>query len=137
MTRAITRESGARKDTKMTELEALAKRLSEAQRKALMVMPEPDIMVTVRQGPVTIVPCLTAREWGASGNTLMAMYGLGGVDEATGELGPILVCCEWGEGGRRYWQATDLGIALRAHLLAQSPAASLRAIAGTSQEQEG
>lgn len=99
------------------DVEAIARGLSEAQRRAMLAFPPDEPFHTAMQGNTMLRPSRTARDLGVSGNTLASMWGLGGVDPKTLELGPILCSAEWGEQGKRYWQITDLGLAVREVLL--------------------
>ena len=100
-----------------SEAERIAAGLSEAQRKALIAFPPDEPFHTAMQGDVMLRPCRTAGELGVSGNTLTSMWGLGGVDAKTLELGPLLCSAEWGERGKRYWQLSNLGLAVREVLM--------------------
>lgn len=100
---------------------AIARKLTEAQRRALLAFPEPYFTETVMQGRVKSQPSATAREMGVSGATLMSLNGLGGVDPETLECGPILVSYEWGEPGKRYWHPTPLGLQVRSYLESHQP----------------
>lgn len=104
-----------------TEIAAIAAGLSKAQRKALLAFEFPErTFETVMQGVTPIKQWATASVLGVSGRALSSMNGLGGVDPSTMLLGPILVTPDFDNGGSRYWSMTATGLAVRAHLAAQT-----------------
>ena len=62
-----------------------------------------------------------AKELGVTGGTLRSLYGLGGVNPKTLELGPILVVDDFTREGT-FWQIQPLGLAVRARLKEQDNA---------------
>jgi hypothetical protein len=91
----------------MTDIAKIAAGLSEAQQKALLAFSD-----SADKFPGHYAK---ARELGVSGNTLRSLYGVGGVDATTLELGPILVVDEHTREGT-FWSICLLGIAVRAYL---------------------
>lgn len=89
----------------------IAARLSEPQRRALLAFDKPEVAWTENFA--------TAAELGVSGRTLMSMWGLGGVDDATLELGPILCTRDYWFTEAR-WSRTPLGEKVSAHLLRET-----------------
>lgn len=87
--------------------EQIAAKLTKAQREALLAFSN-----TNREYPGHYAK---AKELDVSGNTLRSLYGLGGVEPHTLELGPILVTDDYTREGT-FWQITPLGLAVRAVL---------------------
>ncbi len=78
-----------------TDPAVIAASLTKSQREALLAFSDHDVGFPGHYAK--------ARELGVSGNTLRSMYGLGGVDPITLELGPILVVNEYTREGT-FWQ---------------------------------
>lgn len=98
--------------TDKAKLLELAERLTPAQRAAVEAFGKPEVAWTDNFA--------TAAELGVSGRTLMSMWGLGGVDEKTFELGPILCTRDYWFNEAR-WSLTPLGLELRALLSENRP----------------
>lgn len=90
---------------------AIAARLSEAQRKALLAFSDTSDGYPGHYAKAT--------ELGVRGTVLMSMYGLGGVDPETLELGPILITDDYTREGRHY-SIEPLGLEVRAVLIEQA-----------------
>lgn len=88
----------------MDDPEKIADGLTEAQRRALLAFSQSSEGFPGHYA--------LARELGVSGRTLVSLYGLGGVNPETLELGPILVTSEYTREGT-FWHIEALGLRVR------------------------
>lgn len=102
----------------MGEAERIASGLTEAQRRALVAFPA-DTPVEMADGKTHYSRAWRkASELSVSGNTLVSLQCVGGVDPETLLAGPCLTTDDWSREGR-HWSLTDLGLAVRAALTKQ------------------
>ena len=100
-----------------TSAQEIAAKLTEAQRRALLSFPS-DTPVEMANGQTHFSRAWAkASELGVSGNNLVSLQVVGGVDPKTFEAGPVLTTDDWSREGR-HWSLTDLGLEVR-HLLEQ------------------